>query len=376
MSRVSIVVPVYQSAASLPELMERLRRLADKESADQFEFIFVDDGSTDGSLGVLEDLAREDGRVLVVKLSRNFGSNPALMAGLAHARGDVVAAIASDLQDPPELIGEMLARWRDGHKVVIAARSSRDDPAFTRLMSSFFYVLFRRFALKTMPRQGFDFFLVDRHVRDLLTGIQENNVFLMGLILWLGFSPEVVYYHRREREKRFGRSTWTLFRKLKFFADAFVAFSYVPVRAASLLGIGLSFCGFAYSTFLVFARLFYGHQVEGWTSLMVVLLVVSGAQLIMIGILGEYVWRNLDETRHRPRFIVDRTFTTAAAREELRSVGGGDTGLPSYLREATGESPAGILPSHPDIARFATHGVAIDPVHPGRLSALHEDGGR
>jgi dolichol-phosphate mannosyltransferase len=334
MSRVSVVVPVYQSAASLPELMGRLQTLADQESQDQFEFVFVDDGSTDGSRDVLEGLAEQDPRVLVVKLSRNFGSNPAVMAGLAHARGDVVAAIASDLQDPPELIGDMLARWRGGHKVVIAARSGRDDPAATRLMSSLFYVLFRRFAIRTMPRQGFDFFLVDRQVCDLLTGIQENNVFLMGLILWLGFDPEVVYYHRREREERFGRSTWTLFRKLKFFADAFVAFSYVPVRAASFLGIGLSFCGFCYAAFLIFARLCYGHQVEGWTSLMVVLLVVSGAQLIMIGILGEYLWRNLDETRRRPRFIVDRVIGRAAiearpsSAEGSKSEPSGRGGLP------------------------------------------------
>jgi dolichol-phosphate mannosyltransferase len=330
MSRVSIVIPVYQSAASLPELMERLQGLADEEPEDQFEFIFVDDGSTDGSSEVLQDLTQKDSRVLVIKLSRNFGSNPAIMAGLSHSRGDVVAAIASDLQDPPELIGEMLSRWRAGHKVVIAARSGRDDPVFTRLMSSVFYALFQRIALKTMPEQGFDFFLIDRQVCDLLTSIQENNVFLMGLILWLGFNPETVYYHRREREKRFGSSTWTLFRKLKFFADAFVAFSYVPVRAASLLGISLSLCGFLYAAFLILARLSYGRQVEGWTSLMVVVLVVSGAQLVMIGILGEYLWRNLDETRRRPRFIVERITGSAPADNDVPSNGVGRHEPPGY----------------------------------------------
>jgi dolichol-phosphate mannosyltransferase len=312
MSSVSIVVPVYHNATSLPELMARFRALADANPGDRFEFVFVDDGSRDDSFAVLSALAAEDPRVRLVKLSRNFGSNAALMAGLFHARGDAVAAISADLQDPPEMIGEMLARWRGGRKVVLAARSGRDDGAASAAFADAFYTLFRRFALPTMPRRGFDFFLVDRQVCDLINGIQENNVYLMGLILWLGFDPEVLYYHRREREKRFGKSMWTLTRKVKYFIDSFVAFSYVPIRAASLLGIGLSFCGLVKAVEVVIARLFYGIAVEGWASLMVVLLIVSGAQLLMTGILGEYLWRALDETRRRPRFIVERVVEAGA----------------------------------------------------------------
>lgn len=315
MALVSIVVPVYHNAPSLPELLDRFRDLARRNSNDTFEFVFVDDGSKDDSFAVLSRLADSEPRMRIVKLSRNFGSNPALMAGLEHARGDVVAAIAADLQDPPELIHDMLARWRDGKKVVLAARSTRDDPGLTSLMADAFYGLFRRFAIATMPKRGFDFFVLDRQVCDLIKHTREANVYLMGLILWLGFDPAVVYYHRKEREKRFGRSMWTFAKKLKYFADSFVAFSYAPIRAASLLGMLISTAGVSYAAVIVCMWLVTGAAVPGWSSLMVVLLVVSGVQLTMMGILGEYLWRNLDETRRRPRFIVEKVVEGEAAAE-------------------------------------------------------------
>jgi len=311
MAFVSIVVPVYHNATSLAELLSRFHWLAGRNPADRFEFVFVDDGSRDHSFAVLQSLQQTDERVRVIKLSRNFGSNAALLAGLDQTRGEVVAAIAADLQDPPELIDEMLAYWRQGHKVVLAARQSRGDPLLTRLLASTFYFLFRRFAISTMPKQGFDFFLIDRQVCDLVKGIQESNAYLMGIILWLGFEPAILYYHRRQREQRFGKSMWSLTKKLKYFIDAFVAFSYVPVRAASLLGISLSIMGLLYAIALLILRLFSDIPVVGWVSLMAVLLVVSGVQLLMTGILGEYLWRNLDETRRRPRFVIDRVVEKA-----------------------------------------------------------------
>lgn len=310
MSLISIVVPVYNNAPSLPDLLERFQTLAARNADDQFEFVFVDDGSFDNSFSVLNILLQQDSRIQIVKLSRNFGSNAALLAGLGQARGEAVAAIAADLQDPPELIHEMLADWRRGHKVVLAARQSRDDDVLTTLLADTFYVLFRRFAIKTMPKHGFDFFLVDRQVCDLINNIQENNAYLMGLILWLGFSPKVVYYRRLAREKRYGPSMWTTARKIKYFLDSFVAFSYFPVRAASVIGILLSVAGLIYAGIVIVLRLVAAVPPEGWASLMIVVLVVSGAQMLMIGILGEYLWRNLDETRRRPRFIVESVIKT------------------------------------------------------------------
>ncbi|MCU0512809.1 MAG: glycosyltransferase family 2 protein [Anaerolineae bacterium] len=313
MALVSIVVPVYHNAASLPDLLQQFQALAARNPADHFEFVCVDDGSQDNSLAVLTALARAEPRLRVVKLSRNFGSNPAILAGLSQAQGAAIAVIAADLQDPPELIHEMLALWRQGHKVILAARQERDDPGLTALMADAFYALFRRFAIKTMPRRGFDFFVIDRQVCDLVNNIQENNAYLMGLILWLGFDPQVLYYHRRQREQRYGASMWTLAKKLKYFVDSFVAFSYFPVRAASILGITLSLVGLLYALVVVAIRILYGVEVEGWTSMMVVLLVVSGAQMLIMGILGEYLWRNLDETRRRPRYIIDRVIGPAPA---------------------------------------------------------------
>jgi polyisoprenyl-phosphate glycosyltransferase len=303
MTLISLVVPVYNNAASVADLLARFGQLAARQAELDFEFVFVDDGSSDDSFAVLRRLADGEPRLCVVKLSRNFGSNAAILAGMEQARGEAVVAIAADLQDPPELIDEMLARWQSGRKVVLAAREGRDDPWLTTLLADSFYSLFRRYAIKTMPRHGFDFFLVDRQVADLVIGIRENNAYLMGLILWLGFDTDIVTYHRQKREKRYGNSMWTLARKLKYFADAFVGFSYMPLRAASGLGVISCLVGFVYALYIVASRLFRGTDIQGWASLMVVLLFVSGVQLMMMGVLGEYLWRSSENTRRRPPYV-------------------------------------------------------------------------
>lgn len=305
MTLVSTVIPVYHNAASLPELVRQLQAMARQNSDCDFEFIFVDDGSKDESYAVLCALRAQDARIGVVKLSRNFGSNPAILAGLTRARGDAIGVISADLQDPPQVIDDMLKRWRDGSKVVLAIREERDDPGLSSLLSASFYALFRRFAIKSMPPQGFDCFLIDRYVNNILINIQENNAFLAGLVLWLGFDPAIVYYKRHRREARYGRSMWTLTKKIKYFVDSFVAFSYFPLRVTSILGFAFSGLGLLYAVVIILSRIFAGIEVEGWSSMMVVLLIVSGVQMIMIGVVGEYLWRNLDETRKRPRFVIE-----------------------------------------------------------------------
>jgi dolichol-phosphate mannosyltransferase len=312
MALVSIVVPVYHNAASLLDLLTRFQALAADHPQDCFEFVFVDDGSKDNSFAMLHELAHREPRMRVVKLSRNFGSNAAILAGLEEARGDAVAAISADLQDPPEMIGEMLARWRAGRKVVLAARETREDSWLTRMAADAFYFLFRRLALPGMPRRGFDFFLIDRQVRDVVVEMPEKNLYLMGLLVWLGFDAEVLHYHRRSRDKRYGRSMWTLARKVRYFIDAFVAFSYVPLRAASVAGVLTCLASGVYALYIILSRLLWSRDVPGWGSLMVVVLMTSGLQLLMTGVLGEYVWRNLDEARRRPRYIVDRIEAPAA----------------------------------------------------------------
>jgi glycosyltransferase involved in cell wall biosynthesis len=301
---VSIVVPVYYNELNLPHLLARLLALVDVNPQYDFEYIFVDDGSGDNSFRLLAEVAERDLRVRVVKLSRNFGSNAAILAGLHYVSGDCVAMIAADLQDPPELITTMLERWESGKKVVLAAREDREDPFVNRLLSNVFYWLFRRLAIKEMPAKGCDFVLIDGEVADMLVQIGEKNPYLIGLILWLGFDRDVVYYKRQKRE--LGKSRWTLNKRVKYFIDALVSFTYVPMRLVSALGIVLALVGFAWAVVVVSNKILWGIPVQGWTSLMTVVLVVSGVQLLTLGIFGEYLWRNFEETRKRPPFVIER----------------------------------------------------------------------
>ena len=302
MALISVVVPVYYNAESLPLLMERLASVAAAIPEDEFEFVFVDDGSGDDSFNVLQHLAKEDTRVRVIRLSRNFGSNAAILAGLTYARGDGVVVISADLQDPPELIPQLVAPWREGNQVVLAARRKRSDPFVSRALATAFNHLFRRFVFRDFPPDGFDFMLLDRRVVDVLVALREKNSYILGQTMWVGFKRQVVYYDRLERSH--GRSRWTTAKKIKYFIDAFTAFSYLPLRVASFLGILLAGLGFLYALFIIGLRLATGIQVAGWASLTVVVLVTSGVQLVLVGILGEYLWRVLDETRQRPPFIV------------------------------------------------------------------------
>ncbi len=308
MTLISVVVPVFYNAESLPALMSRLRRVADALPEDQFEFVFVDDGSGDDSFACLENFAKIDPRVCVLKLSRNFGSNPAILAGLTYARGDCAVVIAADLQDPPELIPELVAAWHTGYQVVLAARRKRTDPFVSKIFAKIFNQLFRRFVFNDFPPNGFDFMLIDRRVADILVSLDEKNSYIFGQAMWVGFKRHIVYYDRAERPH--GHSGWTFTKKIKYLIDSFVAFSYLPLRTASLLGFLLATLGFLYTLLIIALRIFQNIPVTGWASMTVIMLVTSGAQLTLIGILGEYIWRTLDETRHRPSFIIDVTIIT------------------------------------------------------------------
>lgn len=312
--RVSIVVPVYHNATSLPDVLARFQAVAER-NPESFEFIFVDDGSRDRSFAVLEQLAQRDSRVHAIKLTRNFGSNAASSAGVSQASGDAVIAISADLQDPPELIDRMLERWRAGSKVVLAARSDRDDPWLNTLVSNAFWRLFRRFAIPTMPPRGCDFLLLDRCVVDALAGVDEPSAGV-GMVLWTGFEPAIVRYERRGRDPRYGPSMWTFSKKVTYLIDSFVSFSHVPIRAASLMGFLLAAVGVLYASLLIAQKVFFDVKVEqGWSSLMVVLLIVSGAQLIMTGIFGEYMVRALEASRRRPGFIIEKVVHISGSHE-------------------------------------------------------------
>ncbi len=304
MSHISIVVPVYWNEQSLVLLKQAFEQVASQFPQDDFEFVFTDDGSGDNSFAVLTTLAQQDKRVRVVKLSRNFGSNAAILAGLTHCTGESAVIISADLQDPPELIPEMITHWKNGKEVVLAARLTRDDPIPGRWFAELFNRLFKRFVFPDFPDRGFDFMLIDRCVIDILVGLNEKNSYIFGQVMWAGFNRAIVYYDRRARRQ--GQSRWTFTKKVKYFIDAFSAFSYLPLRLATVIGFGMGFLGFLYTLVVIALNLFNSVPIQGWSSLIVVVLVASGTQLILIGILGEYLWRVLDETRKRPLFIVHK----------------------------------------------------------------------
>ncbi|MEP7146329.1 MAG: glycosyltransferase family 2 protein, partial [bacterium] len=301
---VSIVVPVYFNEGSLPILINKFEEIAAGNSEYEFEFIFVDDYSKDNSYKVLLKYFYESKfKVKLIQLSKNHGSFTACVAGLSKAAGDCAIIIAADLQDPPELITEMLPIWKNGTEVVMAARNSREDPLFSKVFSKIYYTILRKFALKEMPEGGFDFVLIDRKVINIICDIKEKNTSLMGLILWIGFKREIIYYDRKARQH--GKSMWTFTKKFKYFIDSFIAFSFLPIRLSSVIGFTVSILGFLYTIFLIYDRLINKNLIQGITALIVIVLFLGGIQLIILGIFGEYVWRILDESRKRPVFIID-----------------------------------------------------------------------
>jgi glycosyltransferase involved in cell wall biosynthesis len=310
---VSVVIPVYYNEDNIPvtwpALQSTLAQLPDQVA---WEVVFVDDGSGDRSYERLLEVYRaEPDRVQVIKLTRNFGQVAAVLAGLRHARGDCCVSMSADLQDPPELILEMVRRWHRGErKIVLATRSYREDGAFARWTSHAFYRLMRRFALPTMPLGGFDFFLLDRCAVELVNRIEEKNTFLQGQILWLGFPPDVIPYVRRKRE--IGRSRWTLSKKVKYFVDGLVTYTVAPIRFISVVGLVVSLLSFAYASVIFVGKLAWGIPIQGWAPIMISILMLSGVQLVMLGVIGEYLWRNYYETRRLPNYVVESTLGAGA----------------------------------------------------------------
>ena len=305
----SVVVPCYYNELNLPDTYAVLLETeAQFPAGTRFEYIFVDDGSGDGTLHVLLDLHRRDPeRVRVIKLSGNFGSHNALLAGLAHATGDCTVMLAADLQDPPELIPRMFEHWQRGIKLVVAHRQDREESLSQRLFSGAFHFLMRRYALRNVPPGGFDLMLFDRQLREELLQMREKNTHLMYLLTWLRFESVIIPYTRRKRDK--GRSRWTLSKKIKLLIDSLVAFSFLPIRLIALVGIVLGGLALVYAAVIVVLKLSrWADIASGWSSLMVVLLLVSSFQMIALGIIGEYVWRAMDAARGRPPYVIDRVW--------------------------------------------------------------------
>jgi polyisoprenyl-phosphate glycosyltransferase len=298
---ISVVVPVYNEEENIRPFHDELTRAVDGLPAG-FEIIFVDDGSSDHTFETIQELQGQDPRVRALRLSRNFGSHPALTAGLKHARGEAAVMISVDLQDPPELIGKFLERWREGYHVVWGVRRSRDDPWGKKLLAKAFYKLVRRIVLKDYPPEGMDCGLLDRKVIDAFGAFSEVSRIVPTLIVWAGFRQAQVDYHRRQRHS--GKSKWPVGKRLKAAIDIIVSFSYLPIRLMSYLGLAIGISSFVYGLALIVRRVIWGLGGPGWASLMVAIGVLGGMQLVMLGILGEYIWRTSEQVRARPLYIV------------------------------------------------------------------------
>lgn len=306
MPKLSIIIPCYYNEQNIPVTTKELIENEKVFPSDvEFEYIMVDDGSKDNTIEKLKEFKNQyPNKVKIVKLSGNFGSYNAIQAGMKYAEGDVNVVIAVDLQDPPELMLKMYNYWLNGIKLVVANRNEREDSFIARLFAKSYQKLIQKFALPNLPNGGFDYCLFDRQLKDQVIQLNENNTNSLYLLMWLKYDFVSIPYTRRKRS--IGKSRWTLKKKIKLFVDSFVSFSYAPLRLITIIGLILGLIAFIYAIYVIIARLSGAIEVQGWTTLMVVFLVISSFQLISIGIIGEYLWRNLESSRNRPPYVIDQ----------------------------------------------------------------------
>jgi glycosyltransferase involved in cell wall biosynthesis len=299
----SVVVPCYNEELVLRETHRRLSATLAQLAPVEYEIIYVDDGSRDQTTAVMRELQAADERVRAIILSRNFGHQIAVTAGLENAAGDAVVIIDADLQDPPEVILEMFARWQDGYEVVYGLRTDREGETVFKLWTAkLFYRFINRLAEVEIPLDVGDFRLIDRRVLEVLLAMPERARFLRGMVSWVGFKQIAVMYQRAPRLA--GESKYPLFKMLQFAADGIISFSFVPLRVATWLGfaaIGFAFLGILYA---VIARLVTNDWVPGWASIFTAVLFMGGVQLLTLGIIGEYIGRIYNEVKRRPLYVV------------------------------------------------------------------------
>lgn len=302
-SLVSIVVPVYNEARCLAALHARLVAVLDGYPGLRREFVFVDDGSRDDSFALLAALGARDPAVRALRFARNFGKESAMAAGLRAAVGDIVVLMDSDLQHPPEIIPEMIGRWREGAQMVTAVRRSRrTDPFARRLFSRGFYHFFDALCEVDIPEGAGDFRLFDRRVVDAINALPERNRFMKGITSWVGFRQEEVAFEVAERAG--GVSSFSTLRLLRYALDGLSSFSMVPLRVWSLVGVALAGLSGLYGLYLIGDALVFGVRTPGFPTIMVSMLFVSGVQLISLGVIGEYVGRIFTEVKRRPLYLI------------------------------------------------------------------------
>lgn len=302
---ISLIVPCHNEQENLPTLYSRVKAVMEKTEK-SWEMVCVNDGSKDNTLEHLMGLHQQDPRVVVIDLSRNFGKEAALTAGLDHACGNCAIPLDADLQDPPELIPELLAKWQEGYDVVNAVRLSRDGESWLKRASAHaFYRVINRMSVVDIPADTGDFRLLSRPVLDALKMLPERRRFMKGLFAWVGFRTTNIYYHREPRYA--GKTTWNYWRLWNFAVEGITSFSQVPLQLAAHLGLAVSGLAFLYAIYMIIGTLAFGNPVKGYPSMMVTLLFLGGVQLIALGVIGEYLGRIYEEAKGRPVYLVRST---------------------------------------------------------------------
>ena len=301
--KISVVIPVYYNEDNLRPLYKDIQEKLYSHAEYEWEIVMVNDGSQDNSYGIMQELAATDARLRIFSLSRNFGSHAAMLCGLSNCTGDCAVVKAADLQEPTELVLDMVKSWENGHNVVLAVREGREESKQQIFFANLYYWMVRKTALPNMPKGGFDVYLLDRKVIGVLMALDEKNSALTGQILWSGFKTDKIYYTRLER--KIGTSRWTLKKKIQLVSDTLFSFSTLPIKIVTIIGT-LSFIGSLIWAVLVFCFKLAGMiEVSGWTTLFIFNLFSFGVIMLTLGILGEYLWRVFDASRNRPPYIIE-----------------------------------------------------------------------
>ena len=304
--KISFVVAVYYNEGAISKTHEKIKSVFSSELAHhEYEIVFVDDGSKDGSLQEILSLKAQDSRIKAITFTRNFGQMAAMLAGFKEASGDAIINISADLQDPVELIPQMVDKWQGGSEIVICYRTDRSDALLSKLYSRLAYSVLRM-ALPQIPPGGFDFVLMDRKVMDSFNAIDVRHRFFQGDLLWTGYRTSFIPYTRLKRT--IGNSQYNFGKKLKNFLDAVLDASYLPIRFISLMGLITSAIGLLYSATIVFSWFRGETPFAGWAPIMIAILLVGGLIMVMLGVIGEYVWRINEEVRKRPNYVVRDKF--------------------------------------------------------------------
>jgi len=304
MKKISVLIPAYNEEAVLDTLYDRLSTLAGNNQAYDFEFLFVNDGSRDKTLKMIRDYAEADERVSYVNLSRNFGKEIAMIAGLDHVTGDATVIIDADLQDPPELIPEMIKHWEDGYDDVYAKRTSRSGEGwFKKLTSKSFYFILEKISQVPIQKDTGDFRLLDKRAVEAIQQIRESQRYAKGMFSWIGFQKKEILYSRDPRAA--GVTKWSYPRLFNLAVDGITSFTTAPLRISTYIGFIVSVIAFIYLVVIVIQTLLFGNELAGYPSTLAVILFLGGVQLLSLGVIGEYIGRIFNETKQRPLYLIE-----------------------------------------------------------------------